>query len=163
MKETRFAGSRLLLTELLSRERVKIPLRATGKRAVIEELSELVAEVSGVPEESEAIRSAVLEREAVLSTGIGGGVGIPHGKTSVVGELVLVAGCPREPVDFEALDGRPVRLLMMLVGPESAAGLHIKVLSRISRLLRDESVRRRLFEAEGAEEFLRVIRDAESR
>ncbi len=163
VRQARSAGSQMLLAELLSPERVKIPLVATDKRGLIEELADLVAEVADVPEEAETIREAVLEREAVLSTGIGGGVGIPHGKTSKVGELVLVAGRTPRPVDFEALDSRPVQILMMLVGPESAAGLHIKVLSRISRLLRQEELRERLLRAEDAEGFLSVLRDAESR
>lgn len=162
MEDTHHVGTQLL-TELLSPDKVKIPLEATEKRAVIEELSALVAQVGGVPDGVGTIRDAVLEREAVLSTGIGGGVAIPHGKTSTVRELVLVAGRTREPVDFEALDSQPIRLVMMLVGPESAAGLHIKVLSRISRLLRHDALRERLLEAPSSEEFLDVIRDAETR
>lgn len=162
MEDSHFVDQTRLLTELLSAERVKIPLEASDKRGLIEELSSLVARVSGVPESADDIRDAVLEREAVLSTGIGGGVAIPHGKSSAVGELVLVAGRTEEPVDFEALDTQPVRLLVMLVGPESAAGLHIKVLSRISRLLRQDSLRERLIAAPSAEEFLSVIQDAES-
>lgn len=163
VRQARSAGSQMVLTELLSPDRVKIPLSATDKRGLIEELADLVAEVAGVPEEAPTIREAVLEREAVLSTGIGGGVAIPHGKTTKVGDLVLVAGRTVRPVDFEALDSRPVQILMMLVGPESAAGLHIKVLSRISRLLRQDALRERLLQAEDAQGFLSVLRDAESR
>lgn len=153
---------RLLVTELLGPERVKIPLESTDKRGLIGEMAALLASVSGVPEDAEAIREAVMERERVLSTGIGDGVAIPHGKTGRVGELVLVAGTTPEPVDFEALDGRPVRLLMMLVGPESAAGLHVKVLSRISRLLRRGELRERLLAAPDPETFLSLLREAES-
>lgn len=162
MNERGSPGPRLLLTDLLSPERVKIPLEATDKPGVIAELAALVARVSGIPEEAEAIRQAVLEREKVLSTGIGGGVAIPHGKTPRVGELVLVGGSTRGPIDFEALDDRPVRLVMMLVGPESAAGLHVKALSRISRLLRREELRERLVAAPGPQAFLELLEDAET-
>lgn len=162
MNDRRPPGPRLLVTELLAPERIKIPLESTDKRGLIGEMAALLARVSGVPEEAEAIREAVLEREKVLSTGIGDGVAIPHGKTGRVGELVLVAGTTKEPIEFEALDDQPVRLLLMLVGPESAAALHVKVLSRISRLLRRRPLRERLIAAPTPEAFLSVIRDAES-
>lgn len=156
-------GPRLLLADLLPPHRVRIPLEATTKAALIEELATFLAEVGGVPEAAGTIHDAVLERERVLSTGIGDGVAIPHGKSAAVGKLVLVAGRTRVPVDFEALDSHPVRLALMLVGPESAAGLHVKVLSRISRLLRDRGLRERLVAARTPEEFVAGIRDAESR
>jgi len=151
-----------LLSRLLAPDRVRIPLESRDKPGLITELAELIATVSGVPGEAAAIRQAVEEREAVLSTGIGGGVAIPHGKTGVVGGLVMVAGVTPEPVDFESLDGEPVRILLMLVGPESAASLHVKTLSRISRLLRHDAVKEALVESETADEFLAVVRAAET-
>ncbi len=151
----------MLLTELLTPERIKIPLEAKSKDEILRELVALVA-----PSEREAdgadILRAVREREAVLSTGIGHGVAIPHGKSAAVPELRLAAGCTATPVDFDALDGRPVELLFLLVGPESAAGPHIKALSRISRLVRKEAVRDRLAAARDADDFLRVLREAEA-
>lgn len=162
MNDRRPLGPQLLLTELLTPDHVKIPLVSADKPGLIDELASFLASVSGAPEEAEAIREAVLEREKVLSTGIGGGVAIPHGKSGRVDRLVLVAGTTRAPVDFEALDDRPVRLVMMLVGPESAAALHVKVLSRISRLLRRDDLRERLIAAESPEAFLEVIRSAET-
>lgn len=130
---------------------------------MLRELAALLAEASGVPEEEPAIHRAVCEREAVLSTGIGGGVAIPHGKTGVVDGLYLAAGTARHPIDFEALDGQPVRLVFMLVGPASSAGLHVQALSRISRLLRHAALRKRLLAAETPAEFVQLVRDAEAR
>src|SRR5690606_7781390 len=103
-----------------------------------------------------------MDREEVLSTGIGHGVAIPHGKSSSVDGLVLVAGVTPEGVDFEALDGRPVHLFFLLVGPEAAAGQHVKALSRVSRLLRRESFRDRLISAPDAESFYSVLSEAEA-
>lgn len=160
---TRAVVPQLLLADLLSPDRIKIPLESTDKVGLIGELTTLLAAVSGVPEEEDTIRAAVLEREAVLSTGVGGGLAIPHGKSGAVSQLVLVAGRTAEPVDFESLDSQPVRLVMLLVGPESAAGLHVKVLSRISRILHRSSVAERLTSAATPDEFLAAIRDAESR
>ena len=163
MHTTRAVVPQLLLADLLSPDRIRIPLESTDKVGLIGELTTLLAEITGVPEEAESIRSAVLERESVLSTGIGGGIAIPHGKSSAVDELVLVAGRTAEPIDFESLDDRPVRLVLLLVGPESAASLHVKVLSRISRVLHRRDVVARLVAATTPEDFLATIRDAESR
>lgn len=150
----------MLLTELLTPDRIKIPLRARTK-------DELLAELVGVLEQGAAVQNpaevlhAVREREAVLSTGIGNGVAIPHGKTASVSGLALAAGVAPEPVDFDALDGRPVSLFFLLVGSEAAAGQHVKALSRISRMLRNDSFRQRLVDAGTPEEFYAVLSEAE--
>lgn len=107
------------------------------------------------------ILRAVREREAVLSTGIGNGVAIPHGKSTVVPELRMAAGTAPQPIEFDALDGQPVHLLFMLVGPETAAGPHIKALSRISRLVRKDDIRQRLIAADSAEAFYNTLQEAE--
>ncbi len=151
----------MLLTEILTPDRIKIPLRSTTKGDILEELVSIIADTSAVNDPEEVLR-AVREREEVLSTGIGNGVAIPHGKSPSVDELVLAAGVTAEPVDFEALDGRPVSLFFLLVGPEAAAGQHVKALSRISRLLRRESFRERLAAASSPEDFYAILREAES-
>ena len=151
----------MLLTELLSLERVRIPLRARTKEELLHELVEAVSQ--GLPEAAaDSILAAVRDREQVLSTGIGQGVAIPHGKTPVVDQLLMAAGVTAAPVDFDALDGEPVELCFVLVGPESAAGAHVKALSRISRLLRRASLRDALRAAPTAHEFLRLVRESEA-
>jgi fructose-specific phosphotransferase system IIA component len=150
----------VLLSDLLTPERIKIPLASTTKEDLLAELVEVVGATSEVADLGEILR-AVREREEVLSTGIGNGVAIPHGKSSAVHSLCMAAGVTREPVDFDALDGRPVNLFFLLIGPESAAGQHVKALSRISRLLHRDSFRVRLGEARTAEEFFQTLRDAE--
>lgn len=151
----------MLLTELLTPDRIKIPLTADNKDDLLRELVEIVGDDRVVRDREEVLR-AVRERESVLSTGIGNGVAIPHGKSGSVGELALAAGVTQHPLDFEALDGHPVRLFFLLVGPESAAGQHVKALSRISRLLRRDSFRTRLVSATSAEEFYEIIQEAEA-
>lgn len=147
------------LTDLLTIDRIRIPLTARTKDGVLEELVAVItSSLSDAPGE---VLRAVREREAVLSTGIGNGVAIPHGKSSLVPELVMAAGRTSGPIDFDALDGEPVQLLFMLVGPETAAGPHIKALSRISRLIRKDSVRQQLINAKTAEEFYQGLKDAE--
>jgi fructose-specific phosphotransferase system IIA component len=150
----------VLLTDLLPAVRVRVPLRATNKDEILDELVDVLVEGRCVDDHDEVLR-VVREREAVLSTGIGNGVALPHGKSAACSDLFLAAGVTAEPVDFDALDGRPVRLVFMLVGPESVAGAHIKALSQISRLVRRPEVRQRLVEAEDGEAFLAVLREAE--
>lgn len=151
----------MLLTDLLTTGRIKIPLQSSSKDDLLRELVDLAARGAEVADRDEVLR-AVMDREEVLSTGIGHGVAIPHGKSSSVSELVLVAGVTRGGVDFEALDGKPVHLFFLLVGPESAAGQHVKALSRISRLLRRESFRQRLIDAPDARTFHSVLAEAEA-
>lgn len=153
---------RLLLADLLTPDRIKIPLESTDKSGVIEELCGLLARLAHAEASEPEIREAVLQREAVLSTGIGWGVALPHGKSEAVPDLTLVAGLTGRPVDFDSLDEKPVRIVMLLVGPESAAGLHVKVLSRISRLLRDPTVRARLLDAETPQAFHSALESAET-
>ena len=151
----------MLLSELLAPSRVRVPLRSQTKDELLRELVELAAgerDAAAVQSMLESVR----DRERVLSTGIGGGVAIPHGKTPVIDELVMAAGVCARPVEFDALDGAPVELCFLLIGPESAAGAHIKALSRISRLLRRDPLREALRGAASADEFLRVVRESEA-
>lgn len=151
----------MLLTELLSAERVRVPLAARDKEALLGELLEVA-----LPGRERAVHEEVLEalraREAVLSTGIGEGLGIPHARTAVVDRLILAAGVAAHPIDFDSLDGRPADLFFMLLGPESAAGAHVRALGRISRLLRRESLRQALREAPDADAFMRVVAESEA-
>jgi mannitol/fructose-specific phosphotransferase system IIA component (Ntr-type) len=150
----------LLLTDLISPRRIKIPLEGRTKDELLAELVELVTGDGGI-EDVAAVLRAVRDREAVLSTGIGHGVAIPHGRSAAVGELRLAAGITSSPVDFDALDGQPVRLFFLLIGPESAAAAHIKALSRISRLVRRDDMRERLLDVDSAEEFYQILHEFE--
>jgi len=150
----------LLLSDLITPERIKIPLESTNKDDLLRELVDLATRDDAVSDPGDVLR-AVREREAVLSTGIGHGVAIPHGKSPALSELRLAAGYTEAPVDFDALDGQPVRLFFLLVGPEAAAGAHIKALSRISRLVRKDDMRQRLLAARDAHEFYQVLREFE--
>lgn len=151
----------MLLSELLTTARVRVPLGGRTKSEILRELVEMAA-ADNEGADVEAILSAVREREEVLSTGIGGGIAIPHGKSPAVHHLTLVAGVAREAIDFDALDGKPVNLFFLLIGPESSAGAHVKALSRISRLMRREDLRARLATVNSPDAFLDVIRNSEA-
>lgn len=152
----------MILSDFLSPQRVQIPLQNTEKSALLRELVSLVVKAEGLEKDEEEIFRAVQSREEVLSTGIGDGVALPHAKSEAVPDLIVAAGVAPQPVDFDALDGRPVQILFLLLAPEQAMGLHIKALSRISRLLRQESLRQRLIAASDAGEFVRIVQEAEA-
>lgn len=149
----------VLLSDLLTPQQIKIPLIGRDKRAVLEELLGL-AVGPGQPEFLDIFR-AVEEREQVLSTGVGHGVAIPHGKSQRLQELRLAAGACPQAVAFDALDGQPVRLFFLLVGPAKSNGDDVKALGRISRLVRQETLRQRLMDSRDPIEFHRFLAEAE--
>ena len=100
-----------------------------------------------------------MERERLGSTGIGGGIGIPHGKLKALDQLVLGFGLSRRGADFESMDNRPTYIFFLLLTPESSAGLHLKLLARISRLLKNEDFKSQLMQASRPEEIIDIIRE----
>ncbi len=149
----------MLLSQLLAPDRVRVPLTSRDKSSVLRELVELLVRSSGgSPDE---ILHAVREREDCQSTGFGHGVAIPHARSPSLPALTLVAGQTSAPIDYDALDGQPVRLFFLLAGPETMAGSQVRALARIARLVRHEGVRGRLLGVASAEDFCKVIREAE--
>jgi len=137
-------------------------LLAETKEGVLRELSEAVCR--RLPALSPARLTAVLmDREGLGSTGIGEGVAIPHGKIPGIDRLVAVFGRSPAGVQFASLDGKPARLFFLILAPENSAGMHLKALARISRLLKDPRFRGRLLEAEGAEGLSQVLREEDER
>jgi PTS system nitrogen regulatory IIA component len=150
----------VLLSELLTPDRVVMPVVARDKRSVIAELTRhLTAKTGG---DFETVLRAVEEREDGGSTGFGFGVAIPHARSSAVRELTVVCGLSPEPVPYDSIDGQPVSLFFLIVGPETSAGQHVKLLSRIARLVRRENVRQQLCDAGTPEEFYATLVDAEA-
>lgn len=144
----------------MTEERIKVPLESLDKQGILREMSSFLASTAGIPERRDDIYRAVVEREAVLSTGVGSGIALPHGKCPGLDRLEIVAGTTREPVDFDAVDGDPVRLVLMMVGPPSAVGVHVKTLGHISRILREPTLRAGLSGAEDAGRFRGLILEA---
>jgi mannitol/fructose-specific phosphotransferase system IIA component (Ntr-type) len=150
----------VLLGDLLTADRIKVPLESRDKPSVMRELVELLVRATGsAPAE---VLQAVREREECLSTGFGFGVAVPHGRTPALTGLAVVAGRTEAPIEFGAVDGLPVRLFFLVVGPESAAGEQVRALARIARLVRRDYLRERLLKASNAEEFAQIVREAEA-
>lgn len=150
------------LAELLTVERIDTHLEARDKRDAIRAMAELLAQGiypsagDGAPSVDEVER-VLREREAVASTGVGEGVAIPHGRLPGLTRFVGALGIRREGVAFDAIDGRPASIFFALIGPDRAAGEHLKCLARISRALRDDTVRARLLGAGEAQRALDIV------
>ena len=130
------------LSDLIKPEAVIGSLKANSKKQAIQAISEKAAELTGLPERE--IFETLLQREKLGSTGVGGGIAIPHGKLSSLDRIFgLFARIPK-PIDFEALDDQPVDLLFLLLAPENAGADHLKALARIARIMREPGVATRL-------------------
>ena len=126
------------LNDLISPQAVIASLKANGKKQALIELSERAAEVSGL--DTREILDALIQRERLGSTGIGGGIAIPHGKLAGCNRIFGVFARLEKPIDFEALDEAPVDLIFLLIAPENAGADHLNALSRVARALRDQSL-----------------------
>ncbi len=149
------------LSDLLTEKAISVNLSARDKRGVIEELVGLLVDATGGGTERETVIKAVWDREELMSTGIGQGVGIPHAKTNAVDRLHAVFGRSEAGVDFAALDSKPVHIFFLLVAPEDLSGPHVKALARISRLLKQSYFRQALLDARTAAEVMTIIREEE--
>lgn len=142
--------------ELIEMNCIVDELKSKTKREVLYELSGPVA--ASLPEEdADAIVEVLLEREKLGSTGIGEGVAIPHGKLQGLDRLVVSFGRSFDGVDFDALDGKPVSIFFLLLVPDNSAGRHLKVLAKISRMLKDSDFRKDLMEAGSRERLFSLI------
>ena len=150
----------MYLSELLNEESILLDLQARDKESCIKELVQLLESAHHVNTKGE-ILSKVLQRESMMSTGIGNGVAIPHGKTRQPDRLVAACGVARSGIDFDAMDGEPARLFILLVSPENLRGPHVKALANVSRLLKEESVRASLERCDTPREFLEILQTSE--
>lgn len=145
------------ILDLLSKEAINVNLNAQDKIGVINELVASIAQKAGVSHDE--LVKVLMDRERLGSTGIGGGIGIPHGKFRNLESLVLGFGLSRQGIDFESMDNRPTHIFFLLLTPESSAGVHLKLLARISRILKNESFKDRLMQATTSQEVINAIKE----
>ncbi len=141
--------------DLLHPDGIIADLKVTSKKQLLQELAERAAEMTGADER--AIFDTLLERERLGTTGIGNGVAIPHGKLPDIDHLCAVFARLEHPVGFDAIDDQPVDLVFLLLAPEAASAEHLKALSRISRLLRDDAMREKLRGSDGADALYALL------
>jgi fructose-specific phosphotransferase system IIA component len=149
------------ITDILNESVVRTNLPGATKEEVINAMIDLAGTQKQVADK-ERMRTAILEREKIMSTGVGSGFAIPHGKTDAVNDIVAAFAVTAQPIDYQSLDDQPVRLVFLLVGRDNMVGPHIKLLSRISRLMNKEDFRKRLIEAETSKDILEIFRQEEA-
>jgi fructose-specific phosphotransferase system IIA component len=149
------------ISDILTEDLVVTHLEGNSKRDVIDAMVDIVARSPKV-QDVEKVRAAIFEREKIMSTGVGNGFAIPHGKTDAVTDIVAAFAVTAEPIDYESLDEKPVRLVFLLVGKDNLVGPHIKLLSRISRLMNKEEFRNRLLQVPTSREILELFRQEEA-
>jgi len=146
------------IADLITPLSVVAQLRAANKKSALQELAKRAAAMTGLPERT--IYDVLLERERLGSTGIGMGVGIPHGKVAGLTKLHGFFARLERPIPFEAIDDRPVDLIFLLLAPEDAGADHLKALALVSRLLRDRAACEKLRGTDNADALFALLTDA---
>jgi PTS system nitrogen regulatory IIA component len=149
------------ISEILSKDLLIPNLQSKDKKAILEELAGVLI-AQGKLADRDKVVEVLLQREKLGSTAIGDGIAIPHGKMKGLDGVVISFGRSKEGVDFESIDQKPTHLFFLLMAPENSAGIHLKALARISRLLKDPSFRKRLMDAESREELFDIISEEDA-
>ena len=143
------------IADLLSPGAIFADMRAGTKKQALTEMAARAAQATGLHERR--IHEAVWERERLGSTGLGGGIAIPHARLAPLGRLYGVFARLAGPIDFEAVDDRPVDLIFLLLAPEAAGADHLTALARVSRALRDRSLVEKLRATDSADALYALI------
>lgn len=149
------------LTDVLNEDLINISLTGTNRDECIKELIDKLATARTL-KNTDSIFDAVLEREEIMTTGVGNGIAIPHCKHTDSPEFAVCLGIQSKGIDFQSIDKKNVNIIFLLVGPENNPGLHIKLLSRISRLMSNEELRQQLLECKSDKEAFDLIHDEEN-
>ncbi len=145
------------ISQLLNKDSIIADLSANNKQGVI---NELAAAISGTTNASDQqIATVLMEREELGSTGIGGGIAIPHGKLNLVENIIIGFGLSKKGIEYDSLDNKPVHIFFLLLTPDNSTGGHLKVLAQISKLLKMDEFKNRLVESSSTEEIFAVIND----
>jgi PTS system fructose-specific IIC component len=148
------------ISELLTDKVINIHLDVKSKEDSIYKMIDLASNM-GTMIDKEEVRECVFNREKLVSTGVGKGFAIPHGKTEEIRDITAAFAILDKPIDFDSIDMEPVKFIFLLVGKESMLNAHIKLLSRISRLMNKDEFRERLLKAKSPAEVLKMFRDEE--
>jgi fructose-specific phosphotransferase system IIA component len=149
------------ISDILDETVVRVNLKGKTKDEIINQMIAIVTHSNKITD-IEKVREAIFEREKIMSTGVGNGFAIPHGKTDAVLDIVAAFAITEDPIDYDSLDEQPVRLIFLLVGKDSMVGPHIKLLSRISRLMNKEEFRTKLLSAATEKEVIEIFKSEES-
>lgn len=144
--------------DLIQEDVIKVPLQAETKSEVIRELVDQLHSAGKISSPDLAF-SALMDREAMGSTGLESGIAVPHAKCKDLEDLTLAIGLAPQGIDFQALDGKPSTLFFLLLAPPDQAGRHIEALSEIARLTRSKSFIRLLLASESPKEVVELFQE----
>lgn len=153
-------GTCMNLLDIITVDCIKAPLASSDKKGVIDELVDILVSCSRVSD-GQALKEAVWTREQTRTTGIGHGLAIPHGKCGGMGSIAMAIGKPKSPMNFEAIDGKPVHLIVLLASPPDKTSDHIQALARISRLMTMDRFREQIYGAESAQQIFDLLKSQE--
>lgn len=145
------------ISQLLTKESIIANLNGNDKKEIIDELSLAISATTKIP--AKAIATVLMEREQLGSTGIGGGIAIPHGKLDLVKSIIVGFGLSRKGVKYDSLDNKPVHIFFLLLTSENSTGGHLKVLAQISKLLKRDQFKKSLMAAESVDDIYDIIID----
>jgi fructose PTS system EIIBC or EIIC component len=148
------------ISDILTEDVLAIGMDAKDKTDAINKMVDL-ANQSGKITDLEKVRTVVFEREKLVSTGVGKGFAIPHGKSDDIKDIVAAFAVLSEPIDFDSIDSEKVVFIFLLVGKDSMLNMHIKLLSRISRLMNKDEFRDNLLKAKSKAELLQIFKTEE--
>jgi len=148
------------ISEILNDKVVRVNFECKDKEDAINKMVDLASN-SGLMLDIEKVRKCVFDREELVSTGVGKGFAIPHGKTDEIKDIVAAFSVLKDPIDFDSIDLEPVKYIFLIVGKENLLNAHIKLLSRVSRLMNKDEFRDKLSEAKSTEELLKLFKDEE--
>ena len=149
------------LDQILKIEFINDNLSARNKNEALSELVDTVIH-GGLKVDYSSIVEILKQRESLGSTGIGEGIAIPHGKISSLDNIIVAFGRSIEGIAYDAIDGKPVHLLFLLLAPENSAGQHLKILAKISRMSKETDFRRKLLQAKSQSDLYKIIIDQEN-
>lgn len=150
------------LIDVIEPRYIKIPLQSDTKESIIRELIEVLAS-QNIFEDQEEVFKAVVEREKIMTTGVGREVAIPHCKKKGCNKFAIALGIHPEGIDFNSIDNKPVKIIFLLIGPEENPGMHIRLLSRISRLIAKDTLRQGLLSTRSPAEAYDLLKAEEEK
>ncbi len=146
------------LVDVLKENQIFLNFEAENKDQAIEKFISSLQKTGSI-KEPEALKDALFEREKLGTTGVGGGIAMPHARSSAINDLTVAFFRSEDGIDFKSIDNAPVNLVFMLLAPVSSGGPYLKLLAKISRLLRSDDFKNALLSAKDASEVMQIVKD----
>lgn len=151
----------IMIADFMEEDLVCLEMKSKNKSEALVELSELISKSKNINSKDNSIYKALLERENLGSTGIGRGVAIPHAKTEDASKLTVAFGISRNKIDFDSMDDEKIGIFFVFASPSKDSKIYLKVLARVSRIIREEDFRKELYNCKTAKEVIDCIRSKE--